>query len=291
MSATLTTLSVRSDRPVDNLTVAVLRDVDRVALELSLPYFVAGAMARDILLTHVSGLDIRRATLDVDFAVAVENWEQFQSIKARLAQGGRYQPAEKIEQRLYYLLPGGRKGYPVDIIPFGGVEQPANTIKWPPDMKVMMNVVGYQEALDNSVEVEVEAGLVIRVASLPGLALLKLFTWVDRGNENSKDALDLVILFRSYYEAGNQDRLYGEEIGMLEAVNFNLDLASPRLLGKDVRSIATPAIQERTMALLSDSRVTDRLITHMAQGLRHADDSVVEAERLLDQFKAGLTES
>lgn len=269
----------------------MLRDVAHLALELGLPYFVTGAMARDILLTHVFGLDIRRATLDVDFAVAVENWGQFQTIKARLVKGGRYQPAEKIEQRLYYLLPGGRTGYPVDIIPFGGVEQPLNTIKWPPDMKVMMNVVGYQEVFDNSVEVEVEAGLVIRVASLPGLALLKLFAWVDRGNENSKDALDLVILFRSYFEAGNLDRLYSEEIGMLEAVNFNLDLASSRLLGKDVRSIATPAIQERTMALLSDSRVTDRLVTHMAQGLRHADDSVVEAERLLEQFKAGLTES
>ena len=50
---TLTMLSVRSDRPIQPAALTVIRAVDKVTKELGLTYFVAGAMARDILLTHV----------------------------------------------------------------------------------------------------------------------------------------------------------------------------------------------------------------------------------------------
>lgn len=95
-------LSVKSERPVDALTVAVSRELDRVARDLELPYFLAGAMARDILLTHVFGIAIARATRDVDFGIAVGNWEQFELIKDRLIGTGRFSRAEKSSQRIYY---------------------------------------------------------------------------------------------------------------------------------------------------------------------------------------------
>ena len=66
-------LSVRSDRPIQPAALAVIRAVDKVTQELGLTYFVAGAMARDILLTHVFDLTVHRATRDVDFAVAVKD--------------------------------------------------------------------------------------------------------------------------------------------------------------------------------------------------------------------------
>jgi predicted nucleotidyltransferase len=102
-----------------------------------------------------------------------------------------------------------------------------------------MNVAGYREAFAAAQEVEVSTGFVVRVASLPGLAILKLFAWVDRGAKDPKDALDLVTLLRSYAEAGNEDRLFGEEIGLFEALGYDMDLAGPRLLGKDAARVAT----------------------------------------------------
>lgn len=47
-------------------------------------YVLAGAMAREILLKHVFGLAPGRRTLDVDFGVAVQDWEQFQRLKSAL---------------------------------------------------------------------------------------------------------------------------------------------------------------------------------------------------------------
>ena len=283
-------LSVKPERPVDALTIAVSREIDRVARDLELPYFLAGAMARDILLTHVFGIAIGRATRDVDFGVAVGNWEQFDLIKDRLIETGRFSSAAGIAQRIYYKPPGANAGYSVDIIPFGGVEAPPLSIAWPPERKVVMNVVGFDEALATVIPVRIEGEFAVPVASLPGLALLKLFAWQDRHAETPKDAQDLAILFRNYHAAGNQERIYDEELALLQAVDFDIDLASPRLLGKDVRRIASAATLEQAGALLDDTQKTDRLITHMSAEFRAEDDSTGAAERLLEQFRIGLAQ-
>lgn len=283
-------LSIKPDRPVDALTVAVSREIDHIARELKLPYFLAGAMARDILLTHVYGIETGRATRDVDFGVAIGAWEQFDLIKDKLIRTGRFSPADGIAQRIYYKPQGANAGYPVDIIPFGGVEAPPLSIAWPPEQKVVMNVVGYDEALATAILVKIEDALTVPIASLPGLALLKLFAWQDRHAETPKDAHDLASLFRNYHAAGNQERIYDEELAMLEAVDFNIDLASPRLLGKDVRSIASAATLEQAEALLNDAQKMDRLLTHMSVEFRAEDDSIAAAARLLEQFKIGFVE-
>ncbi|MGH6635646.1 MAG: hypothetical protein ACRED0_05755 [Gammaproteobacteria bacterium] len=128
------------------------------------PYFVAGALARDIVLNGVFGLASGRATRDVDFAVALESWEQFEAIKAQLIATGRFEAVREVAQRLYYKPQPKLVGYPLDIIPFRGVEAPPNTIVWPPDLKVMMNVMGYEEALAAAQEVEVGPGFVVPVS-------------------------------------------------------------------------------------------------------------------------------
>jgi hypothetical protein len=72
-------LSVAPERPVDPFAIEILKQVDRVAQELGLEYFVAGATARDILLSGVFGLDTGRGTRDVDLAIAIDGWPQFEA--------------------------------------------------------------------------------------------------------------------------------------------------------------------------------------------------------------------
>jgi predicted nucleotidyltransferase len=281
-------LSVLPDRPVDALTVDILRQIDNVGRELRLPFFIAGAMARDILLTHVFGIETTRATQDVDLAIAMESWQHFHALKDRLAATDRFTIDRQRMQRVYYEQGKTDFRYPVDLIPFRGVQQDDYRIAWPPDMAVVMNVIAYEEALSSAIPVVIERDLTIPIASLPSLALLKLFAWADRHNETPKDAQDLLILCRRYESTGNQDRLYGAEIALLEACEYDLELASARLLGKDARSIAKTTTIELAAELLTDNKFVDRLLTHMAIELPAADDSISEAAKSLEQFKLGL---
>ena len=284
-------LSIPPERRLEPVMLEVLRHVDRVARDLAVDYFVVGAMARDILLTGAFGLSAGRATRDVDLAVAMQGWQEFEAMKARLAGAGAFRSDERIAQRLYYLPGSAGRGYPLDLIPFGGVEGRGSAIAWPPDGVVVMNVAGYGETFASAVLVEVEPGFALRVASLAGLAILKLIAWMDRGAGDPRDAIDLATLLRQYGTAGNEDRLYGAEIGVLETVGYDFDLAGARLLGRDAGRIAARSTRTQIIALLDDPARMDRLVLHVAQGLRTAQDALAEAGQILAQFRAGFQEA
>jgi predicted nucleotidyltransferase len=103
-----------------------------------------------------------------------------------------------------------------------------------------MSVAGLTEALATAVDVALPGGASIDVASLPALALLKVWAWKDRMySAPGKDASDIWMFLRHYANAGNEDRLYGEEGEALAAHAFDLDKAGAWLLGKDARGVLT----------------------------------------------------
>jgi predicted nucleotidyltransferase len=223
----------------------------------------------------------------VDVAFALAGWEQFQQVKDRLIAAGRFTATSNVVHRLLFSPDGRFPRCMVDLLPFGGVEQPRSTIAWPPDMQILMNVAGYADALKTALPIQIEPGLIIRVASLPGLALLKLFAWQDRGHADSRDAIDLVTLCRHYADAGNLERLYEEAMPVLQAVGFDVELAGAWLLGKDMVAMASQQTCAQLIALLSDARASERLVNDMAKALRSREDAVTYAAQLLDQFNQG----
>jgi predicted nucleotidyltransferase len=58
----------------------LLTVMDRVARLTNLRYFVVGATARDILMYHLHGFPLTRASPDIDFAMAIESWTVFEAL-------------------------------------------------------------------------------------------------------------------------------------------------------------------------------------------------------------------
>lgn len=59
----------------------VVRDLHRIASRTAVPFFLTGAAARDIVLVNLWGQSPGRATTDIDFAFAVENWREFGQLR------------------------------------------------------------------------------------------------------------------------------------------------------------------------------------------------------------------
>jgi predicted nucleotidyltransferase len=196
------------------------------------PLLLVGATARDLLLVHAHGIDPRRATEDTDLALAVRSWEAFLGLREALIASGGF-VAEGPPHRLWL---GDQR---LDVIPFGGVERPDRSIAWPPEGAEIMSVAGLSEAQTCAVKVRLPGEVSIDVAPLPALAFLKIWAWRDRRyTAPGKDASDIWLLLRHYAEAGNEDRLYGEEGEPgLVAFRFDLETAGAWLLGKDAREI------------------------------------------------------
>jgi len=98
------------------------------------------------------------------------------------------------------------------------------------------------------------------------------------------------MLLRQYGAAGNADRLYGAEIGVMEAMSYDLDLAGARLLGRDAARINGTETRGTLLTLLNDGQRLERLVRAMARDMGAAGDPVAAAGKLGDQFTTGLRE-
>lgn len=64
-----------SDKPELIGLARLVRALQAKAEPLGIPFFVLGAVARDLMTSHAHGIEVHRATEDVDFAVMVCDWE------------------------------------------------------------------------------------------------------------------------------------------------------------------------------------------------------------------------
>jgi predicted nucleotidyltransferase len=279
--------SVSPTSPIDESIVRVLRLIDPIAREADCPYFIAGATARDLVLVNIHGLRPGRATRDIDFGIAVESWQQFTRLKERLAASGDFTAHPHALQRMTYLGRDAGFSIPVDLIPFRGVTSSDYTFEWPPSRDVVLNVAGFEEALASAIPVAIEADLIVRVASTPGLALLKLVAWSDRHHTTNKDAADFYRLLGSYGDAGNTDRMYDREMALLEAIGFDTQLAGAELLGRDVGLICSSNARAIIESLLNTELTFERLLDQTVQTSALPETADVVG-RLLRAFRQGL---
>ena len=274
-------------KPPSPLVLEPLEAVAQAANSLSLPYFLAGATARDLVFENVFGRPPGRLTRDLDFGFALSDWKQFENLKATLISTGRFKTDRAIQRVLYQLSADISVG--VDLIPFGGVQE-GSIIFWPPHNDFVMNAAGFRDALESAIQVQVDTDLVIPVASLPALMILKLFAWADRKHEK-RDAPDILKILADYAGAGNEDRLYGDEIPLLEAAGFDVAIAGARLLGKDACHIASPETSASIARMLADPNLQRELLNQLVQTSPGLDESFADyCTLLLDNFQRGFTE-
>jgi predicted nucleotidyltransferase len=279
-------LEIRHDQ-IDPGIREAIRRIDQIARVHDTKYFLTGAMAREIVLRHVFGRPAGRRTLDVDFGISVSNWDHFRTLKLLLEEQASFTPDPREFQRLRYNV---TPPVIVDLIPFGGVERSDRTIAWPPDEDIVMRVAGFDDGLASSVQVRVDKDLVIPVVSIPVLLVLKLFAWVDRKHER-RDAPDIYTLLKEYGDAGNEDRLYGEEMRILEAEGYDVELAGARLIGQDAAGVISEDTRKRALEILNSDRRMEQLRDEIiVTSVRSDPGHVSRCASLVTRFREGFLE-
>ncbi len=183
-------------------------------------FFVVGALVRILILEQYYNISTGVATLDIDIAITVVDWEHYEKLRGSLIFSRSFTPDPKVYHRLRF-----KDKYPVDLIPFGAVETSTGLIRWPPDQSIEMNVTGFQDALNDAILVHLSDILDVRFVSLPGMAVLKLIAWRDRHNEfPTKDAVDIATLLKYYSEAGNDERMFEQHADLMETADFDFEM-------------------------------------------------------------------
>ena len=167
-----------------DLVISISKIFDREGIN----FIVIGALARDIYFEQKNlKLDIR--TKDVDFAILVKDWDEFNQVKELLK--NEMNMAED-PKKVYRLMCGG---IPVDLLPFGEIAEPGATVSWPGQFRARMKVQGFQEAFDNAEALTLE-GVNVKVIIPEMLVALKLSSW-SLGADRAKDAMDIRLVLEN----------------------------------------------------------------------------------------------
>ena len=189
---------------IDPQTCGLLAMIKQTAESLRMPFFVIGATARDLILEFGYGIPTGRMTKDVDLAVMIKRWKDYEQLKDALAATGEFTPDPRSTHRLVY-----QKTLPIDVIPFGPIAAPTGTITWPNE-DTSMTVLGFQEIMDHSISVRIRDGLEVRVAPLAGIAII-----TEPTAEGDNELVFIVLRIRVALQdfQNRRLRLWGHQLG------------------------------------------------------------------------------
>ena len=224
------TYPISSNTLANPLLVSLLKELTSCFNEAGKDFFVIGAASRDILRLYLEAEPSPRRTRDLDIAIAVDNWDDFFDLSARLQKRG-FRKDPQMKQRFYFKP--GKAEYELDIVPFGGVTAPGEKIYWPPEESPMMSVKGFASVLKDCVDVQVDDLFSFKIPSVPAFFVLKFDAWLDRHLLNDKDAKDMSFVLSNYYLHEITRKAHLEVLDMLKEP-FEPYVAGAYMLAKDI---------------------------------------------------------
>lgn len=260
----------------------VLEELIPVFQQRNITFYIIGAVARDIIL-DINNEKSKRVTMDLDIAIAVDHWEDFENLTADILTLPNFTKDPKQQQRFLY-----KEKFQVDIVPYGGIKDQNDKIYWPPDKSFAMSVIGFEEAEQNRLTINLDEELTFDIVSLEGVFLLKLFAWKDRADKYSKDAEDIGFLLNNYFNI-NRDLSFEEPFNKVYDDDYFTELkAGATILGMRLNEMlnAGSGVKSKVKALLEEEiqkEEESQLFNQIIQTNRNLNfDDVAKAIALLN---------
>ena len=198
--------------------------------------YVVGAAARDLSLRLLEVQNAPRRTLDLDVAVLLQDWQQYERLTEILLQHHFVKAPAK--QRFVYQGTTGQNQYEVDIVPFGAIAE-QECVAWPPEGSPVMSVRCFEDVMNHADIVCVDNEYSFKIASLSGQFLIKLDAWSDRHLTTKKDASDMVFILQNVYVAyALRSTSLPEDID-IDAEHFDVVVAGAEWMASDLKQILT----------------------------------------------------
>jgi len=219
-------------------------------------YFVVGAFARDILLKNIFNQPTGLATQDIDIAIQLDTWDKYQDFTKCLKTNYGF----NMERNDYTFI--SPEGVLTDILPYGEIES-ERKISFPPFSRVI-NMFGFEEVSDTCLVIRLDDKIDIKIASIEGIAILKLIAWKDRKPEkvSEKHVKDIALIINAYF-AATAEYIATEFSDLFDEEDFDEIRCGARALGRRMRQISNKS-----------TTLIDELTTLFEHILKNKDNSL-----------------
>ncbi|MEN0051329.1 MAG: hypothetical protein AAF806_29965 [Bacteroidota bacterium] len=194
-------------------------------------YYVVGAFARDILLENIFNTPTGIATQDIDVAIQVNKWEDYQVLLEGLKRQYRYTVGKNSCELI------SPENVHTDLLPYGAIEQ-NRSISFPPKFDRVINMMGFQEIHDAAIEVYLDGKIPFKVASLEGLVILKFIAWQDLKPAmiSQKHTRDIGLIIDAYFDAMVAN-FASEFADLFDEPDFDSTVCGAAALGRRIRQL------------------------------------------------------
>ena len=194
--------SISKEELENDLLFGTLQALHNCVSKLGLELYVVGATARDIMMKMLDESPSKRETRDLDVAIALSDWSQFDNLSQELL-ANHFQKG-KPKQKFYYKGEQHENDYEVDIVPFGDIADD-EVILWPPDGTPEMSVKCFTDVMNHSIPISIDEKYTVHIAPLAGQFFIKLDSWMDRHDRDHKDADDMFFILDKFYMTNVMD--------------------------------------------------------------------------------------
>lgn len=248
-------------------------------------FYLIGAIARDIWLTALHDIEPGRITHDLDLAVLLSDEQQYQLLRERLIETGRF---TVLRDNAYTLI--FEDGRAVDLLPFGAVSM-EQSVTVAGQGLTSIQVDGFKEVYEVGTEsIEIDSQL-FRVCTLAGIVLLKLIAYDDRPEHRQKDILDISMILQHYFDIA-ADEIYANHNDIFDDNEFDTLLAAARVMGRQIAPIITLSkILRQRISRIIDDQINLHEESPVANLLtRNTRWSISYALSILHQLQKGILE-
>jgi predicted nucleotidyltransferase len=229
----------------------IFLSLEKAFTKFDIDFYLVGALARDIMFLSGDRKPVR-ATQDIDFAVMIPNKDVYEALKKYLEENENFKPDERDPYRMT------AKGIIIDLLPFGKIESKERTVIVHGKEITKLNVLGLSEVYLSAGSVSIDNDdSVFKVATLPGICILKLIAYTDRPDDRIKDIEDITFIINNYHNM-NIDYIINEHSELME---YGWDeKLSAKVLGRDIGLILKDnhELKEKVISILKNNIVEKR---------------------------------
>ena len=191
-------------------------------------WYLIGALARNVEYA-LADIEPHRATVDIDFAVMIPNYNLYKEIIDALLKSG-FDRVNGISHRFKYVSTSTL----IDIIPYGGIAINDLIRLYEPE-ETNLSVAGFKDVAKHISLIGMDDGYDIPVAPIEGVFILKLVAWSENPEKRERDVGDLMHILSQYFDL-REDEIY-KQVDLFEDEDYHMEKAAARALGRKIRVI------------------------------------------------------
>lgn len=251
------------------------------------PYYLLGATAISLELLK-DGIKPSRGTKDIDFAIMVSSYGDYQRIIEEIKKKGFINVTDPwtFYHKVYDIA--------IDILPFGEIEE-NNTVNFN-QRNIDFHVLGMSTVLvtegSNTVQIDEK---IVNIPSLPGMILLKLVAWSDRPEKRENDLGDILLIISKYYWF-MFDFVHEHHPDLLDLLKDDGEnsqrIVAARVLGREAAGFLqySHQLKERIFSVLEQNINSQFQSAIAKEWAGKLDESIEYALSLLEAFFTGIKE-